>query len=318
LQTFLNDKVFLHGGDSREVLKGFADCSIDSVCCDPPYALVSIVKRFGGENAAPANDNDVYSRASSGFMGKQWDTGETAFAIEFWAEVYRVLKPGGHVAAFSGTRSYHRLACAIEDSGFEIRDQLAWIYGSGFPKNHNVSKGIDKALGAQREKVRIVATARIGGANTVGGDIKGAGRPWIEAAKERGCHELDGDTPATPEAAAWQGWGTALKPAWEPICLARKPLDGTVAANVLQYGTGAINIDGCRVGSEGGTKGCDAGPSNGILGDGLNGAFGKPVPGLGRWPANIVLSWPEDEYTLRRDITPEQKRELYGWLSENA
>jgi site-specific DNA-methyltransferase (adenine-specific) len=112
------------------------DNSIDSVCTDPPYALVSIVKRFGAEGAAPAQGG-VYARASAGFMGKKWDTGETAFAVEFWAEILRVLKPGGHVAAFGGTRSYHRLACAIEDAGFEIRDQLAWVYGVGFAKSRD-------------------------------------------------------------------------------------------------------------------------------------------------------------------------------------
>jgi DNA modification methylase len=127
--SFLSGKVFLHGGDCREILHGFADASIDSVVCDPPYALVSIVKRFGKPGSAAAKNNDVYARASSGFMGKQWDTGEAAFAVEFWEQVHRVLKPGGHVAAFSGTRTYHRLACAIEDAGFEIRDQLAWAYG---------------------------------------------------------------------------------------------------------------------------------------------------------------------------------------------
>jgi hypothetical protein len=134
----------IHHGDSRDVLAAMPDNSVDSVVCDPPYALVSIVKRFGGANAAPASGNDAYARASAGFMGQSWDTGEVAFATEFWAQVLRVLKPGGHVVAFSGTRTYHRLAVAIEDSGFEIRDQLAWVYGSGFPKSHDVSKAIDK------------------------------------------------------------------------------------------------------------------------------------------------------------------------------
>src|SRR5690606_9055725 len=125
----------LYCGDSRDVLAEMPDDSVDSVVCDPPYALVSIVKRFGGANAAPAKGNDAYARASAGFMGKSWDTGEVAFAVEFWEQVMRVLKPGGHVVAFAGTRTYHRLAVAIEDSGFEIRDQLAWVYGSGFPKS---------------------------------------------------------------------------------------------------------------------------------------------------------------------------------------
>jgi site-specific DNA-methyltransferase (adenine-specific) len=214
--------VTLHHGDSRDVLRTLPDASVDSVVCDPPYALVSMTK------ARPdlVNASNPYARkqAERGFMGKQWDTGETAFAVEFWSEVLRVLKPGGHVIAFSGTRTYHRLAVAVEDAGFEIRDMVSWLYGSGFPKSHN--------------------------------------QPG--------------------------GWGTALKPACEPIVLARKPLIGTVAANVLAHGTGALNIDGCRVGDDGGTKGCDAGPSLGILGDGLNGSFGKPVPGLGRWPANVI------------------------------
>jgi DNA modification methylase len=152
--------VTVHHGDSREVLKGFADASIDSVVCDPPYALVSIGKRFGAENAAPAKagKSGAYARASAGFMGQKWDTGETAFDPEFWVEVLRVLKPGGHLIAFSGTRTYHRLACAIEDAGFEMRDMIAWLYGSGFPKSHDVSKGIDKAAGAERE---VVGQSRI-------------------------------------------------------------------------------------------------------------------------------------------------------------
>lgn len=183
-------------GDSAEVLKTVPDASVDSVVTDPPYALVSIGKRFGADNAAPAKagKSGAYARASAGFMGQKWDTGETAFAVEFWQEVLRVLKPGGHVLAFGGTRTYHRLVCAIEDAGFEIRDQIAWLYGAGFPKSHNV-----------REK-------------------------------------------------GWAGWGTALKPALEPIVLARKPLAGTVAANVLQHGTGALNIGACRVGSSTGQR----------------------------------------------------------------
>ncbi len=139
-EAFLDGKVELWKGDCRDVLRAIPDNSIDSVVTDPPYALVSIVKRFGSENAAPAKSNGptgAYARASKGFMGKKWDTGETAFAVEFWAEVFRVLKPGGHVVAFSGTRTYHRMACAIEDAGFEIRDQIQWIYGSGFAKSRD-------------------------------------------------------------------------------------------------------------------------------------------------------------------------------------
>ncbi|WP_262522721.1 site-specific DNA-methyltransferase [Agrobacterium tumefaciens] len=235
-------RVVLHQADCRDVLRGLADNSIDSVVTDPPYALVSIQKRFGKPGSAPAKD--VYGRGAAGFMGKQWDTGEVAFSEEFWAEVLRVLKPGGHVVAFSGTRTYHRMAVAIEDAGFEIRDQLGWVYGSGFPKSHN----------------------------------------------------QHGD---------WEGWGTALKPAWEPICLARKPLCGTVAANLAEWGVGAINVDGCRIGDEERTYDLKGGENlNAIAREGGNdsteakglGAYGigaKQVSVgrstvVGRWPANIL------------------------------
>lgn len=233
MPVFLNGKVELRPGDCRDVIKAMPDNSIDSVVCDPPYALVSIQKRFGKPGSAPAKDGDVYARASAGFMGKQWDTGETAFAAEFWAEVLRVLKPGGHVVAFSGTRTYHRMAVAIEDAGFEIRDQLAWVYGSGFPKSHDVSKAIDKAAGIWRGRAGAVKESTVG-----------------QAAKGTEYERTDKGDPATPAARAWDGWGTALKPAWEPICLARKPLTGTVAENVLEHGTGALNIDATRIGDE--------------------------------------------------------------------
>ena len=228
-------------GDCREVIRSLADCSVDSCVTDPPYALVSIVKRFGKPGAAPCQEgaDGRYKRASAGFMGKQWDTGEVAFDPEFWREVLRVLKPGAHVIAFGGTRSYHRLACAVEDAGFEIRDQIGWLYGSGFPKSHNV------------DPVCIIETGQ----------------------------EFD-------------GWGTALKPAWEPIVLARKPLAGTVAVNVLDHGTGALNIDACRIASDG--TGHWAGPNG-------DSHFYQPgedsvrssSPGgrkheLGRWPANLI------------------------------
>ena len=216
MQTFLDGRVILHSGDCLATLRGLPDDYFDSVVTDPPYALTTGKK--GGSGVASLNENSPAGRArvTTGFMGKAWDTGETAFAVEFWAEVWRVLKPGGHVAAFGGTRSYHRLACAIEDAGFEIRDQLAWAYGSGFPKSHDVSKGIDKALGRERAKVRVAPRAQTSGTFCGSSDS----RPWIEASRERGFHEAVSD-----EAVSWQGWGTALKPAWESICLARKPLE---------------------------------------------------------------------------------------------
>lgn len=267
----------IHHGDSRDVLAEMPDGCVDSVVCDPPYALVSIVKRFGSANAAPATGNDAYARASAGFMGQSWDTGEVAFATEFWAQVLRVLKPGGHVVAFSGTRTYHRLAVAIEDSGFEIRDQLAWVYGSGFPKSHDVSKAIDKAAGVEFGKKPA------SGVGFMGADGPGGYNPTVNQMYRTG--------ESTPQAQQWEGWGTALKPAWEPIVLARKPLIGTVAANVLEHGTGAINIDGCRVGESGGCKSDKeylGGDSLNTFGKGLNDQRSPAVDGLGRFPANIL------------------------------
>ena len=212
--------IHLDHGDSREVLKRYPPNHFDGVACDPPYALVSIGARFGADGAAPARvgASGVYARASAGFMGQRWDTGDTAFDPAFWAEIWRVLKPGSHVVAFGGTRTYHRLVCAIEDAGFEIRDQLAWVYGSGFPKSHDQ-----------------------------GG-----------------------------------GWGTALKPAFEPIVLARKPLDGTVAQNMARWGVGGLNIDGCRVG--------DA---------------------RGRWPANLAHDG-SDEVIAAFPTAPGQLRDVSG------
>lgn len=367
-ELHLGDKVMLFNGDSREVLKLLPDASIDSVVTDPPYALVSIVKRFGGENAAPTKDGDVYSRASAGFMGKQWDTGETAFAVEFWAEVMRVLKPGGHVIAASGTRTYHRLAVAIEDAGFEIRDMISWLYGSGFPKSHDVSKGIDKNLASFdrfeeiRSHVRLwknirnLSNTQLNKALGLKTDGCGMARHWTS--EKGGQHaipskdqwdnlkrvlnwpdcELDSEyaslrngadrpvastiigsnlavapgqgndrsrrtiaitAPATPEAAEWQGWGTALKPACEPWVLARKPMQKgcTVAGNVLAHGVGALNIDGCRVGDEV-RHNSSAGNK-----DLKNRTTVTPITShsetegrvaLGRWPANVTHDGSEE------------------------
>lgn len=253
--------VEVHHGDSRAVLRFVESGSIDACVTDPPYALVSIVNRFGKAGAAPAK-GDVYARASAGFMGKAWDTGETAFDPAFWAEVLRVLKPGAHLVAFSGTRTYHRLACAIEDAGFEIRDQLAWLYGSGFPKSHDVARSIDAMFGVDRKA--------------------GEEPSWV--------------------AEAWAGWGTALKPALEPIVLARKPLAGTVAETVIAHGCGALNVDACRVATgedlnggayagefrerDGRTTSDQAAGARAL--SRLNRGAGDYVQPSGRWPANVV------------------------------
>lgn len=304
--------VTIHHGDSREVLKTLADASVDSVVCDPPYALVSIGKRFGKDGAAPAKSgkSGVYTRASSGFMGQKWDVGDTAFDPDFWREVLRVLKPGAHVVAFGGTRTYHRLVCAIEDAGFEIRDQIAWLYGSGFPKSHDVAKGIDRAHGAKGEFVATGAPVKR--------MIPGADQHKEGWEKTNGREYTPGRTEAATEAAkAWHGWGTALKPALEPIVLARKPLQGTAAANVLAHGTGALNVDGCRV---------PTGPADDPR---LSGAgvwkTTVPQPGdtvslprgevgsspLGRWPANVVHDG-SDEVVRSFPNAPGQQRAVTG------
>lgn len=295
--AFLNGKVSLHAGDCLEVIRALPSESVDSVVTDPPYALVSIQKRWGKPGGAPSKSKDAYKRASAGFMGKQWDTGEVAFAVEFWAEVLRVLKPGGHVAAFSGTRTYHRLACAIEDAGFEIRDQLAWAYGTGFPKSLDVSKAIDKAAGAKGAygDAKTEAHRRYIEKGELRGDRGHDGwqRPWMddpEAVANAGRTYL----PATDAAKHWQGWGSALKPAWEPICLARKPLIGTVAENVLRYGTGALNIDACRVGTDGNRplrgarRNLESDENRNAYGKGLAGSAAIGETSMGRHPANLL------------------------------
>jgi site-specific DNA-methyltransferase (adenine-specific) len=193
-------------GDCRDRLKELPDNSVDSIVTDPPYEL--------------------------GFMGKSWDASGVAYDVTVWQECLRVLKPGGHLLSFGGSRTYHRMACAIEDAGFQIRDQIMWVYGSGFPKSLNISKAIDKAAGAEREVVGSYETH----------DIRNAG-----LMDRKGSMTVDVTAPATAEAEVWDGWGTALKPAHEPIVLARKPLVGTVANNVLTYGVGGLNIDGTRV-----------------------------------------------------------------------
>ena len=231
-------------GDCRAVLATLEPDSFDSVVCDPPYHLTAGKKGGSGEASVNPNSPAGRSMVTTGFMGKEWDGGDVAFQPETWAAVYRVLKPGAHLVAFGGTRTVHRMACAIEDAGFEIRDSLMWLYGSGFPKSLDVSKAIDKAAGAERE---VLSEGRAVKRMIPGADQDKTGS-WI---KDNGREFVPTETaPATEAAHQWQGWGTALKPAHEPIILARKPLaEKTVAANVLTHGVGALNIDGCRVGN---------------------------------------------------------------------
>jgi site-specific DNA-methyltransferase (adenine-specific) len=261
----------IYHGDCREVMQTLHPESVDSIVSDPPYGL--------------------------SFMGKGWDHGVPG--VEFWTEAMRVAKPGAHLLAFGGTRTYHRLACAIEDAGWEIRDCVMWVYGSGFPKSHDVSKAIDKAAGAKGEYGEPKSAAHAGwiqrGRMRGEDGHEGLQRPWMEDAEavDRNARQY---APATDAARQWSGWGTALKPAWEPIIVARKPLVGTVAENVLTHGTGGINVDGCRVGADGGTaKGNPPkDESNGIYGHGINGACDILDIGKGRWPANLIHDGSEE------------------------
>ncbi|BEH34155.1 DNA methyltransferase [Burkholderia pseudomallei] len=322
----------LHLGDCRDVLKTVADASIDAIVTDPPYEL--------------------------GFMGRDWDRSGVANDVAVWAECLRVLKPGGHLLAFSGARTYHRMACAIEDAGFELRDQIMWIYGSGFPKSLDVSKAIDKVrddrddilrvtgwLAEQRDRAGLsnrqidevfgfsgmaahwTASPQLKIAHVPRwdqwlklkqllsfddemdaevwrlNDRKGTpGEAWKEAdviGVDRRTNEASGivnvgqgarvqverqiKAPNSEAARQWSGWGTALKPAHEPIVVARKPLVGTVAANVLEHGTGALNIDACRVpGDETTTD------------EEVEAQAHARAYALGRWPANVIHDGSDD------------------------
>ena len=257
--------------DCVEGMKLFPDAYFDSIVCDPPYEL--------------------------GFMGKAWDASGIANNVAMWREALRVLKPGGHLLAFSGSRTYHRMACAIEDAGFEIRDQIMWVYGSGFPKSLDVSKAIDKAAGAEREVVGLKVYGD--GRSYQGGELsaRSGGGIMGKAVARPPSYEI---APATDAARQWAGWGTALKPAHEPIVVARKPLVGTVAANVLQFGTGAINIDACRVAYAGTNDATAAAEIRGrqternVEGWGMRSQeidreeYLNGSAGLGRWPANLI------------------------------
>jgi DNA modification methylase len=323
---YSTERFSIYHGDNREVLKQLPDNSIDSVVTDPPYEL--------------------------GFMGKKWDSTGIAYDVELWREVLRVLKPGGHLLAFSGSRTYHRMAVAIEDAGFDIRDQIMWIYGSGFPKSLDISKAIDKKpetrstidfkkwLGQQIDqcgKSRKQIDDECGFtacsySKTDGKDNWSSNHPsaekwakmkeviglsdqwdWVitDNVEERGFIETTGglhggtgntvgnyktklqgkqlsDNAISIDAKKWQGWGTALKPAHEPIVLARKPVTATVAVNVLEWGVGGLNIDGTRVGNE--IISTHNAPTGTFAG-------GEPNRGSdtssyqdhqGRWPANVI------------------------------
>ncbi len=280
MNSLTSPVVRLYLGDCSDVLASLPENSIDSVVCDPPYGLTQ--NKRGGSGVASLNLASPAGRSrvttGGGFMGKEWDAGVPD--MEYWAAILRAAKPGAHLLAFGGTRTFHRLAVAIEDAGWEIRDTLMWVYGSGFPKSMDVSKQLDKMTGAEREVVHYDRY-----------------RDGIDRTPQNnGKSMFDGrngnftTAPATPEAAQWAGWGTALKPAWEPIIMARKPFAGTVAANVLEWGTGAMFIDGARVETD--DVGTPIKTPERERDDGWGMGFGSvrdgPATAAGRWPPNFL------------------------------
>jgi site-specific DNA-methyltransferase (adenine-specific) len=293
----MKDRIDLMCGDCLDWLKDLPADSVDSIVTDPPYGL--------------------------SFMGKKWDYDVPS--VEIWAACLRVLKPGGHLLAFAGTRTQHRMAVRIEDAGFDIRDMIAWVYGSGFPKSMDVSKAIDKAAGVTRILSNVPKPGHEHFANrgknsvqslkgTLGGE-GGFARPWMD--DDEAVHRYHMESlPGSADSAAWSGWGTAFKPALEPITVARKPLIGTVAANVLAYGTGALNIDGCRVPHvtvDGGSL-----ATNPHLRAHIKGGNGGNIfpaesesrqgtsPPAGRWPANLIHDGSGDVLALFPDSKGQQ------------
>jgi site-specific DNA-methyltransferase (adenine-specific) len=248
--------ITIYRGDCREIMVALAPSSADTIITDPPYGL--------------------------SFMGAEWDHGVPG--VEFWRAALRVAKPGAMLLAFGGTRTYHRLTCAIEDAGWEIRDSICWLYGQGFPKSLDISKAIDRAAGV--EPIDL-----------------GASPTWRESKRDRekdGRMEVRGENagrltaPATDAAKLWDGWGTALKPAWEPIILAMKPLDGTFAENAQKHGVAGLNIDGARIkGPKGdgvwGTSNKTTNPNRVFNASPDKANYRSERNAAGRWPANVAL-----------------------------
>jgi site-specific DNA-methyltransferase (adenine-specific) len=269
-------------GDCLEVMKTLPENSVDSIVTDPPYEL--------------------------GFMGKSWDSTGIANNKEMWAEALRVLKPGGHLLSFGGTRTYHRMACAIEDAGFEVRDMVSWIYGSGFPKSLNIGKAVDKLQGNEREYVKTIKKLAMSGDDI--NSHEGWSRPSHRNPDGTAKRTLD----ITKGTSPYEGWGTALKPACEPCVLARKPLsEKTVALNVLKWGTGGINIDGSRVGTEQIEQGRDGREAPQFSGTYNNGEIyeGRDAKGgtvTGRFPANIIHDGSDEVVSL----FPNTKGEIHN------
>jgi DNA modification methylase len=320
-------------GDCLEVIKQMDDNSIDAIVTDPPYGLSNHKPQDVKDCLRAWLEDKPYTTNKKGFMGKTWDGWVPG--PEVWKECLRVLKPGGHMLVFAGTRSMDLMSMAVRLSGFELRDSigwthsdsdsaplLAWVYGSGFPKSLGVSKAIDKAAGAERE---VVGSNLVPVDLTITGFRENAKSGVSTVASGKPNYEVSLTTPATAEAKQWQGWGTALKPSWEPLICARKPLEGTVAQNVLKHGTGALNIDGCRVAINNAVDdprlgGAGTWSTDKMAKNVYEGKYsGERIRSsrLGRWPANLILTYPEDEYDETGKLLPNPARdEVTGLFPE--
>lgn len=263
----------LINGDSLEALRELPSSSIEALVTDPPYGLGAMTQKQVTECLSAWSAGEAWEPSGRGFMGKEWD--KWVPPPELWREVLRVLKPGAHGLVFAGSRTQDLMSVSLRLAGFEVRDTLMWLYGSGFPKSHDVSKALDKVAGVDREVV---------------GESKHHGGGRSDIFKEAGTNPVT--KPATEQAKQWEGWGTALKPAYEPCILVRKPLEGTVAQNVLEHGCGGINVDGCRIDMRGEQV---MRTDNGVAERSAFGSSGLSASRVfhsheeGRFPANVLL-----------------------------
>lgn len=275
-------------GDSIEVLRELPDSSIGAVVTDPPYGLGDTSPRAVSECLQAWAAGESWTPKGRGFMGRSWDAWVPG--PELWREVFRVLKPGGHALVFAGSRTSDLMGVSLRLAGFEIRDSLQWLYGSGFPKSHAIDKAIDRELGRTEDR-EVVARVKAMGSARRAKNASGHGprAPNIKG-REFIDTEIEYTAPASEEAQRWVGWGSALKPAYEPVILGRKPIEGNLAKNTLRHGVGGINIDACRIPTE------DPLQNNGRSVDSpIYSPLGSMPPGispgqeLGRWPANVIL-----------------------------
>lgn len=285
--------LLLHG-DSLEVLRRMPDNSVHAVVTDPPYGLGQTTPERVAECVSAWARGEEWVPKGKGFMNKSWDAWVPPPAL--WREVLRVLMPGGHALVFAGSRTQDLMSLSLRLSGFELRDTMMWLYGSGFPKSHSVDKAIDKHLGVfdQREVVgsqKLTGTAR---KQADGKSQHGCAMAAVEI--ERVDTEIELTAAYSEEAKSLEGWGTALKPAYEPILIARKPLEGTVAENAIAYSTGGININGCRVGWGEGEDSLSTmrlasyNHHSAVVNQNASDiVYSDPACQLGRWPANVLI-----------------------------